>query len=248
MDRGKFTTDAIIREDIKICQPVDGFRFTTDSLLLAGFVKNKPYKNVLEIGSGSGIISVLLANFFKIKNIYAVELNDIMYQALTKTISLNNLSDKILTFNTDIRDFKPDTTFEMIISNPPYRNPDTGKNSISIVKKQARFTDTLHISDIFKFAKSYLKTGGHLYISYIADRAVDLFQSRDYQLEPKRVKLLYPDIDKPARLIFVEYRKGAGAELLIEPPLFHCINNTINEEFTKYSSLDFWNNLSGGKI
>jgi len=238
-----FTLDSIILPDIKIFQPKNGFRFTTDSILLAGFVKDTTYKKVIEIGAGTGVISVLLAKFFKIEKIYAVEIQKESYELLCKTIEVNNLQEIIIPVNIDIKEFKPRENVDMIISNPPYRKGDTGYTSNSEQKKLARFTFSLTIEDIFKFSKSYLKTGGYLYLSFIADRLSDLFQyTRSYSIEPKRLKILYPEINKKGRLAFMEYRKGAGAEMTIEPPLFHKVNGVETEQFLRHIDPQWWLN------
>jgi tRNA1Val (adenine37-N6)-methyltransferase len=238
-----FTLDSIILPDIKIYQPKNGFRFTTDSILLAGFVKDTIYKKVIEIGAGTGIISVLLAKFFKIEKIYAVEIQKESYELLCKTIELNKLQDIIVPINIDVNEFKPGENVDMIISNPPYRKGDTGYISNSDQKKLARFTFSLTIEDIFRFSKSYLKTGGYLYLSFIADRLSELFQhTKDYFIEPKRLKILYPDLNKKGRLAFMEYRKGAGAEMAIEAPLFHKINGIETEQFLQHINPQWWLN------
>ncbi|MCA1927837.1 MAG: methyltransferase [Calditerrivibrio sp.] len=240
MEKKVFSIDHIISEEIKICQPVDGFRFTTDSLLLAGFVKEKAYDTILEIGAGSGIISVILGTFLDTKKIYAVELNYKMYEALVRTIEINGLQDKIIPVKSDIKDYKLSRSVDMIISNPPYRKSYTGYNCKNEEKNAARFSDRLTLIDIFKFSKSYLKTGGLLYISYTADRTTELFESVKYGIEPKRLRFLYPDLNRKARLTFVEYRKGSGAEIIIEPPLFHSINSVFTEDFKNFTSYTWW--------
>lgn len=242
MDKNQFTIDHIITKDIRICQPKSGFRFTTDSLLLAGFVQNKPYHNVIEIGAGSGIISVLLAHFYKVKKIFAIEIDDTMFEALCHTISINKLEEKIIPVKVDIKDFKPNEVIDMIVSNPPYRKSETGYTCKNRSKNSARFSEHLEVKDIFNFSKSYLKTKGHLYISYIADRTSELFEAGKYGLEPKRLRYLHPDLNKKARLIFMEYRKGSGIEMTIEPPIFHYINKAQNEEFLNFTNLYWWKN------
>ncbi|MCX8083414.1 MAG: methyltransferase [Calditerrivibrio sp.] len=241
------TIDSIICSDIKICQPKDGFRFTTDSLLLVGFVKNKQYGEVIEIGAGSGIISVLLAKFFKVKKVYAIEINRDYYDCLCRTVELNRLGDIIIPINSDIKEYRHKNSVDMVISNPPYRKGDTGYKSKHENKVGARFSDLLTVEDIFDFSKSYLKTGGSLYLSFIADRLVEIMNSvRIFRLEPKRLKILFPDMGKKGRVVFVEYRKEVGVELVIEPPIFHNINGIINYDFLKYSDENWWKNRGGG--
>ena len=241
-----YSIDSIILPELKIYQPKKGFRFTTDSLLLAGFVKDTNYDVALEIGAGSGIISVILATFLRIKKIYAVEIQKSYYDLLCETIKINNLQDRIIPINADIKEFKPVEQMDMIISNPPYRKGDTGYRSNLESKNVARFTDTLSIEDIFRFSKSYLKTGGFLYLSFIADRLNELFiYTKHYLLEPKRIRFLFPDIDKAARLVLVEYRNGAGTEMIVEPPLFHKIKGEDTIEFLNHTDPEWWKAKKG---
>lgn len=241
-----FSIDSIILPEIKIYQSKKGFRFTTDSLLLAGFVKDVKYKKVIEIGAGSGVISVLLAKFFRVEKIYAVEIQKESFDLLCRTIEINKLEDRIIPIFSDIREYKPKESVDMVISNPPYRKGGTGYKSPREEKNYARFMDSLTMEDIFKFCKSYLKTGGFLYLSFIADRLNELFEfTKSYSIEPKRLRILYPDLNRNGRLAFVEYRKGVGTEMLIEPPLFHKINGIDTDDFLKHTDPNWWLNKRG---
>jgi len=229
----EYSIDTILNKDIKICQPEKGFRFSIDSIILSNFVKyQKKIKNIIDIGSGCGIISILLFKLYDFKNIDAVEYQDTMYNCLVETIKLNRCENAITPIKCDIRQFKPEKRYGLIISNPPYRSSASGKTCDSFEENIARFTDTLTIKDIFKFAGSYLENLGSLYLSYDADLTEEVLSiCRDYHLEPKRMMFFHPDIDKPAKLTFIEFKKGGKTELKIEPPLFQKINGEINKKF-----------------
>ncbi len=227
------TTDSILKSNILINQPKNGFRFSVDSILLSRFVVKKNFNNVLDIGSGSGIISVLMAKLYGFKKIDAVELQPLMFNCLVKTIELNSLTNTINPINTDIKHFKPNKKYDMIISNPPYRNKNSGKNCNTKSENIARFDEEMNLEDICKFANSYLENLGYFYFSYDADLAIKAFKiCTSYNLEPKRIKLLHPDINKPAKLIFAECRKNGKTELKIESPVFQRINGKENEDFS----------------
>ncbi len=231
----KTTTDSILRKDILINQPIEGFRFSMDSILLSRFVKPKKYKNILDIGSGSGIIAILLAKLYDFKNITALEYQLEMFDCLLNTVELNNLTSIIKTIKEDIKKYKPDCHFDMIISNPPYRKKNSGRNCLTEIENIARFDDEMSLDDICKFAGSYLLNAGYLYFSYDADLVVKAINiCKSYNLEPKRIRFLHPDINKPAKLVFVECRKNGKTEVIIEPPLFQKINGAETKEFSDY--------------
>lgn len=216
------TVDSIIYKDIFIVQPKNGFRFSVDSPLLFRFInKNKIFKNALDIGSGSGVLSVLLAKQFNIDCIDAVEIDKVMYECLVETIKMNRYENKIYPHNNDIFRFKPDKMYDLVICNPPYRNRKKGRVCKSDIENQARFDDLMPIDKLFSYVRGVIKNRGYFYICYDADLLVTpIYLGRKYGLEPKRIQLLHPNEKSPAKIVFIEFIKDAGVELKIEPPIF----------------------------
>lgn len=230
----KFTVDTVLDGTVKICQPGNGFRFGTDSVLLSKFIGKTRCSRALEIGAGSGVISGILHKAFGFNNIDAVEYQANMFECLLMTIKENHFDNAINPIYSDINDFKPGHHYDVIFSNPPYRKSCTGRMCAEDTKNTARFDNNLTIENIFSFARSYLKTLGHLFLSLDADMAHEIFSKAPaYNLELKRLKFLHPDTDKPARIVFVELRKNAGRELKVEPPFFLRINGKINENYDR---------------
>ncbi|MEC9493379.1 tRNA1(Val) (adenine(37)-N6)-methyltransferase [Flexistipes sp.] len=227
------TIDTILDRRIEICQPSEGYRFNADSVILSRFVDGEKYfSNILDIGAGSGLISVLLNYLYGYGKIDAVEISSQMYECLLKTMDINKLDNVIKPFNMDLKQFKPSKPYDMIISNPPYRKSHTGRQCTTDEENRARFSDNLNLDDILKFCRSYLKNKGLFYFCYEADLAVEAFYyCRKYGIEPKRVRFLHPDIDKPARQIFLECRKEGGIELKVEKPLFQKIKGVETQEY-----------------
>jgi len=226
------TIDTILSKDIKICQPKEGFRFSLDSVLLARFVSKKKAKNIIDIGSGSGVIALLLHKLYDFTNIDALEYQAGMYRCLRKTIEINSLENHIHPINIDLKQYKPQKRYNIMVSNPPYRKSGSGRLCNTTDENIARFDDELEIIDIFKFAKSYLENSGSLYISYDADLTEELLGNcRNFHLEPKRIRFFHPDLDKPARLVFLEFKKGSNVEMIVEPPLFQKFNGHNNDKF-----------------
>lgn len=225
------TIDSIIFPNIKICQPdkKSGFRFGSDSIVLSYFSRIKPNSFVADVGSGSGIIATLIASFYN-ANVVAIEIQEEIFYCLKETINLSNLKDKITPINCDILEYKKDKPFDIVICNPPYRKIGTGKISKNETESRARFSHNMDLEALLKFSKSNLKYGGKLCFSYDADMSVDAISiCRNYNFEPKRLRFVYPDIDKQAKLILVECVFGGGKEINIEPPLFQ--NGLYSEEY-----------------
>ncbi|MBZ4642725.1 MAG: tRNA1Val (adenine37-N6)-methyltransferase [Deferribacteres bacterium] len=228
------TIDTILNNEYKICQPKNGFRFSLDSVLLVRFVKKKNINNALDIGAGSGVISLLLHKIHQFQNIDALEYQQSMYYCLNKTIELNQCKNVIKPVREDIKSFRPEKRYDFMISNPPYRKINTGKVCNSTDENIARFDTEMNIYDIFRFSNSFLENSGSLYISYDADLTENLLANcRNFNLEPKRIMFFHPDIDKPAKLVFVEFKKSAKIELRVEPPIFQKINGKNNKNFDK---------------
>jgi tRNA1Val (adenine37-N6)-methyltransferase len=222
--------DSIIRSDIRISQPDKGFRFGVDSVILAWFASAKRKDTVLEAGAGSGVISVLLAKLKGVKRIVSVELQESLYSHLLETVELNSLKQVIEPVHADIREYKPNLLIDFIIANPPYRKSGSGFISADAAKRSARFDDDMQLEDIFRFARKYLKFGGKLAFSGIADRLTDaLFLLRKYNLEPKRLQILYSSPQKGGKLFFLESVHGGKEGLKISPPLWPPKENNPSE-------------------
>lgn len=226
----EYTYDSMIFDDIKICQLKEhGFRFGCDSVVLAYFTKSKAKSLVADVGSGSGVISVLISKIYGSK-IEAIELQEEMFKCLEQTVSLCNMKDRIKVINDDIRLMPKSTLYDSIVCNPPYRKINTGKTAKDSIANKARFCVTMNILDLVLFAKRSLKHGGRLFFSYDADMLIEaLYTCRSNNLEPKRLMFLHKDISSKAKLVFVECVLGGGSEIIIEPPLYQ----QGDEEITK---------------
>jgi tRNA1Val (adenine37-N6)-methyltransferase len=204
---------------LKICQPTKGFRFSTDAVVLAQFIKNKKYRRAIDIGSGSGVLATYLAKVVRCLHVDAIEMQAELFECLKKTVEINGLNDCVSIYEGDINEFIPNSQYDLIVSNPPYREYGRGRVSKDKVKKSARFSDTLKIEDIFYFSLKYLQNAGHLYLSFDVDLMVDtIVISREYKLELKRMMFLHHKVNSAAKLVFMEFRKNAGKELIVEAP------------------------------
>lgn len=216
----KYTFNSIINEKIIICQPKDGYRFAEDSVLLAEFISTSLNSFIVDVGSGSGVISAILAVEYEYSNITAVEYQKEMFDCLVQTIDKCGVGDKVKALHSGIESFKPENRIDLIVCNPPYRNIANGRTSKNMVDKTAKFNDTLNLDILFKFSKSYLKDKGSVCISYPAKMLAEIFEKAfKYKLEPKRMKIVQPAENSGAKIILMELKNNAGREMTIEPVL-----------------------------
>lgn len=209
-----------VDESISLIQKINGFAYGTDAVLLASFIRSMPNKTAVEFGSGTGIISILCEKYAKFKNIYAVELQDEYYDLLKRNCIIN--TSKIKTVQCDIRELKQGMfggEVDVVFSNPPYMKTDSGRSNTDTGKNCARHEVAGGIDDFCKSASLILKHGGLFYCVYRPDRAMDLLCSmKKYNLEPKRMTMVYPYVNSRACLMLVEAKKGGSCGMFNTKP------------------------------
>ena len=216
---------------LKVIQNKEYFCFGMDSILLANFVVSESSKNlIVDFCSGSGVIPIVISAKKKYKKIIGIELQDEMFDLLSRNIILNELDEKIDKIQGDIkevlnikkyilREYGTDNV-DIIVCNPPYKQVGTGFRNENEVKYIARHEEKCSLEDIFSSASKLLKSKGKLYLVHKPERLVDLLAlSRKYDLEPKRVRFVHPKCDKRASIVLLEYTKSGKNELNIESPL-----------------------------
>lgn len=215
----------------KIIQNTDYFCFGIDSVLLANFVSSNSSKNVVvDLCSGTGVISVILTQKKKLHKIYAVELQDEMYNLLKRNIKLNNLEDCIYPFKANIKDYYLDKKVDIVVCNPPYKEIGTGIKNENTVKYIARHEKECTLEDVFKCSSKILKQKGKLYLVHKPQRLVDLISlARKYNLEAKNIRFVYPKFNSSASIVLVEYVFCGGNEINVLPPLIEY------DEFGNYT-------------
>ncbi|MCD6320325.1 MAG: methyltransferase, partial [Candidatus Desulfofervidaceae bacterium] len=204
--------------------PSHGYLFPIDVFILAIFISLKKNETVLELGTGCGIIALLLAvRYPQLKKIIAVEIQSVLAQLAKKNIILNKFEHLIDILETDMRQVPwlfPPSNFDVVVSNPPYYPLGTGRLNPQEEKAIARHEIKSSLLEVVKIAQYVLKDKGRLYLIYPASRCIHLFVNlRQYNLEPKRLRVVYPYVDKEANFILVEAIKGGKEEVKIAPPL-----------------------------
>ncbi len=207
---------------VNITQPEKGARFTLDSLLLADFCRIKARDTILEPGSGTGIISLLLAKKFPCASIVSVEAQTSVADLCSRNISDNGLDDHIKLLNQDIREMqhivKP-ASFDAIVANPPFTRTGTGRQS-PIPERLASRHDRMGTIQAWLDLRIFLRNTGRYFLVFPAGRAAEILSLlHEEKLEPKRVRFVHPRQNKSASLILIEAIKSAAAGLEVLPPL-----------------------------
>ncbi|MBQ3450915.1 MAG: methyltransferase [Selenomonadaceae bacterium] len=229
--------DDLMRSGRAIIQNQNEFCFSMDSVLIAHFPKFKKNSRVIDLGTGTGVIPLLIAD--NVKEICAVELNSRMADLARRNVELNSLSEKISVVEGDYRKhrelFKAES-FDAAIANPPYTPITDGEaNKISgIARARHEFTATLE--DVVKAARYVLKFHGAFYMIHLAARLCEIVDAlHRHQMEMKRLRLIQPKAGRDANLIMLEAVVGANVgNLKILPPLIvHNDDGSYTEEIYK---------------
>ena len=201
-------------KDLKIIQNKDGFCFGIDSVLLTDFAKNiKNNSKVIDLGTGTGIISILLSGKTNRTNFVGVEVQSEVADMAKRSVNLNNLENRIKILNMNILDLKKEYKkgdFDVVVTNPPYKKLNTGVININDKKLISRHEVKASLEDFIKISSFLLKDFGEFYMVHRPDRLVDIFYiMRQNEIEPKRIKFVYPNKNKKANLILVKgIKKG----------------------------------------
>ena len=209
---------------IRLIQNTKGLTFGTDAFLLAAFVRPSPRARAVDLGSGTGIIPLLLLGTHKVKSVTAVELQSAFADLIQRNAALNGMSDRLFPMQEDVRNLGAAALgFEadLVVSNPPYMRCDTGRRNEHDEKYIARHEVMGGIFDFCAAAGRILKHGGKFVCVFRPDRLSELFSAmREASLEPKRMTFVHADEESEPSSVLIEAIKGASPSLRMTPPLF----------------------------
>jgi len=222
--------DDLQLDGLKLIQSASGYKFSTDSVLLANFGKAKPNDIYVDLCSGSGVVAILFSCKNKINKSYAVELQPRLADMAKRSIEANGLGEKIEVLNQDlsgIHEILGHESVDVISVNPPYNKigETSETDEIAIATHELK----TNLGAIIGESAKLLKYGGKFLMVHRADRLVDILASlRENKLEPKRLRIVYPKAGKEPNLVLVEAKKGGKSGLKIMSPLI--LNNDDGTE------------------
>jgi tRNA1Val (adenine37-N6)-methyltransferase len=221
--KSKETLDALFDGQLLLFQRRTGYRFSLDALLLVNFVTVKRRDRVIDLGTGSGVISLALADCYPSITVTGVEIQPVMARRARKNVRLNRLNNRIKIITGDVRSI--DAIFaakscEVVVSNPPYRKPSSGRISADRENQIARHEIKGNLQNFLCAGAYSLREKGRMAVVYPAERSIDLLAAmRQARIEPKRLRVVHSFPGAEASLVLVEGVKGGRSGVKIAAPL-----------------------------
>jgi len=207
----------------RILQKKDGFCFGMDAVLLAGFARVQAGERALDLGTGTGIIPILLSAKTAGDSFTGLEIQEAFAEMAGRSVQLNGLADRVKIVQGDIREASRlfgKASFDVVTSNPPYMNDAHGLKNPDLPKAIARHEVLCTLAELIRETALLLKPGGRFYLVHRPHRLVEIITVlREYKLEPKRMKLVHPFIDKEANMVLIEAFRGGGPMMKVEAPI-----------------------------
>ena len=228
-----------INENLRLIEKKDSLTFGTDAYLLSAYLPKRQKQLGVELGCGSGVISLLALSKKKLHRVYGIEVQNDIAALASRNGELNALGDVFSVINKDLRDVKisdVENEVDVVFSNPPYMKADSGKANENDFKNISRHEICGGIEDFCKCARLLLKHGGSFYVVYRPDRMIDLISAmRNNGIEPKRLTFVHTNTNASPSLMLIQGKKGAKSGLTIDKPLYIYNDGTTEytEEFKK---------------
>lgn len=215
--------DDLQRNGYEIIQSSESFCFGIDAVLLSDFAKTKVTDDVLDLGTGTGAIPLLLDAKYHPNSIKALEIQEQIADMARRSVALNTLEHKIEIITGDMKEAErifPTASFDVITCNPPYMIAEHGLKNNNLPKMIARHEVLCTLEDVIQQSYKLLKEGGKFYLVHRPFRLVEIMVlMHQYQLEPKRMKLVHPYVHKEPNMVLIEGKKGGKSRMTIEEPL-----------------------------
>ena len=216
--------DDLEYKGLRIIQNKNGFCFGIDSVLISDFAKDmRKGSTVLDLGTGTGIISILLSKKQENLKIYGIEIQEDVAEMATRSVKLNNLQESITIINDNLKNLEnhfESNSIDVIVTNPPYKKNNTGLKNDDYRNLVSRHEIECTLEDIVSISKKLLKDKGEIYMINRAERLVDIVSCmRMYKLEPKIIRFVHSRQNEKPNLVLIKAVKNAGEFLKIEKPL-----------------------------
>ena len=215
--------DDLQRNGYQIIQKKDGFCFGMDAVLLSGFAAVKPGEKAIDLGTGTGIIPILLEAKYEGEHYTGLEIQDEVAEMAARSVALNHLEEKVSIVKGDIKEASRlfgAASFDVVTSNPPYMNDAHGLKNPDLPKAIARHEVLCTLDDVAREAAKLLRPGGRFYMVHRPHRLIEIITAlTKYKLEPKRMKMVHPFEDKEANMVLIEAVRGGKSMIKVEAPI-----------------------------
>lgn len=215
--------DELQRNGYRIIQNPEKFCFGMDAVLLSGFAKARKNDKVLDMGTGTGIIPILMEAKTEAAHLTGLEIQEESADMAKRSVALNNLQEKITIVQGDIKEAETlfgAASFDVITCNPPYMIGQHGLQNPDAPKAIARHEILCTLEDVISQAAKLLKPGGNFFMVHRPFRLAEIMVIlHEYKLEPKRMQLVYPYVDKEPNMVLIEANRGGKPRITVEKPL-----------------------------
>lgn len=215
--------DDLQRNGYRIIQKKKGFCFGMDAVLLSGFAKVREGELAVDLGTGTGIIPILLSAKTEGKHFTGLEIQEEMAKMASRSVALNGIGGRVEIVQGDIREASQlfgKASFDVVTSNPPYMNDAHGLKNPDLPKAIARHEVLCTLDDVAREASLLLKPGGRFYMVHRPHRLAEIIEVlKRYKLEPKRMKFVHPFVDKDANMVLIEAFRGGRSMMKVEAPV-----------------------------
>lgn len=218
------TLDSLRVGNLQIVQAIDGYRFSLDPVLLGHFAAGCKLSTVVDLGTGSGVLPLLLAHLTQAETLIGVELQSAQVVRAQRSVVLNGLQRRVEIIQGDVRRIQrllPVGQADLVVANPPYRQPGRGRIAPGDERAAARHELAGGLVDFVAAAVYLLNHSGRFAVIHLAERLPELLSLMIGQkVEPKRLRMVHPHPGKPARMVLVEGRKNGRPGMAVEAPLY----------------------------
>lgn len=215
--------DELQRNGYRIIQNPEKFCFGMDAVLLSGFARAKKQERCLDLGCGNGIIPILMEAKTEGKHFTGLEIQPESADMARRSVALNGLQDRIDIVEGDIKDASKifgASSFHVVTTNPPYMTAQHGLTNLYEAKTIARHEVLCNLEDIIRESARLLMPGGRFYMVHRPFRLAEIISLMvQYRMEPKRMRLVYPYVDREPNMVLIEGLRGGKSRMTVEKPL-----------------------------
>lgn len=215
--------DELQRNGYRIIQNPERFCFGMDAVLLSGFARAKKQERCLDLGCGNGIIPILMEAKTEGKHFTGLEIQPESADMAKRSVALNGLQDRIDIVEGDIKDASKifgESSFHVVTTNPPYMTAQHGLTNVYEAKTIARHEVLCNLEDIIRESARLLMPGGRFYMVHRPFRLAEIISLMvQYRMEPKRMRLVYPYVDREPNMVLIEGLRGGKSRMTVEKPL-----------------------------